>query len=207
MRPGASPTRMELLRVRRTRAVAGRGHRLLREKLEGLARELVDLARRHRALADRVARELPRVLGGFALAGAQADPGQLELALLAQGVALDLREEDRQVLGVRVPAYRGELRGGGGHSRVAVPPGFDRAAAGLRELLPALLELAGLEQAVRAVARELSRTRRRANALEHVLIPELDRAQKGIAARLEELEREARARLLRLAAREPADPW
>ena len=84
------------------------------------------------------------------------------------------------------------------YSTVTVAYDFDRAAASLRDIFPELLELASLEEAVLRIAEEIEKTRRRVNALEHVLIPALARAIKGIAMRLDEADRSDRARLMKV---------
>jgi V/A-type H+-transporting ATPase subunit D len=84
------------------------------------------------------------------------------------------------------------------YSLVATPADLDRASRALSELLPVLLECAQTEQAVRRLAAEIERTRRRVNALEYIMIPRLQEARKFIQSKLDEDERSARVRNMKV---------
>lgn len=75
---------------------------------------------------------------------------------------------------------------------------LDRAVGGLASVMPKLLELAQTEKAVMLLAEEIEKTRRRVNALEHVMIPEQEETIKYIVAKLDEDERSNTSRLMKV---------
>ena len=102
-------------------------------------------------------------------------------------------------MGVSCPSFRLEdFRLEMAYSLIATPPELDTAAAELGALLPKILELASLEELLRRLAREIEKTRRRVNALEYVMIPEITRTKKLIESKLEESERSSRVRLMKV---------
>lgn len=194
-----NPTRMALLRLRKRLTLARRGHKLLKDKLEGLVQEFMPLVERYGTLRREVDRELPQTLRLFTLAGAVSGEEAVNAALEEIEARLEVEIAARTVMSVAVP--RVDLKGfqiKGSYSTVTVAYDFDRAAASLRGIFPRILELAGLEEEVLRMAEEIEKTRRRVNALEHVLIPALGKAIKGIASKLDEADRSDRARLMKV---------
>ena len=76
--------------------------------------------------------------------------------------------------------------------------GLKEGMAQLCALWPELLALAEMEENIRRLGREIERTRRRVGALEHVLIPDLEQAQRRIRMQLEENDRANNTRLLKV---------
>jgi len=199
MRRKVNATRMELMRVRKRLALAERGHRLLKDKLEGLIRELTLRLEEYKELRLRVDEVWPRVLQRFILADADASSAATEAAVLQARPELRVASEVRRVMGVTALETKAEIRSDVRRYALSpTSPHLDRALAELRELLAALVRLAGLEETVRALCAEVQRTRRRANALEYVLIPDLREMRKFIADHLEEMARSDISRLMKV---------
>ncbi len=199
MRLRVSPTRMELIRLRRRHEIAVRGHRLLKQKLDGLLRHFRPLMEEYVVRRQRLDQDLPRALRRFLLARALSSAAAAEAALEACLATLELSAETEWVMSTPLP--RLELRRFAlqrAYSLLDTPPEFDRAVDGLQELLPLILEVATLEESLRRLALEIERTRRRVNALEYVLIPELAQAQRIIQSKLDELERSFRVQIMRV---------
>jgi V/A-type H+-transporting ATPase subunit D len=193
------PTRMELLRLKKRIELAHRGHRLLQDKLEGLIKEFMPLVNEYVAARDQVDRRLPEVLELTARASAQAGERRIRPALAQTGFAAQVEISEDRRAGVVVPVLAAEVsRGRPFYSLLATPAVFDQAVAELVEVLPLILKATELEQAVRRFAREIERTRRRVNALEYILIPQLHAARKFIQAKLDEDERAARIRSMKV---------
>jgi V/A-type H+-transporting ATPase subunit D len=195
----ANPNRMELLKLRRRRDVARRGHKLLKDKLDELMKEFQARIYDNRRLRRDVERELAAAFGTLALVRAEAGESTLASALMA-GQALPLLEvSEKSVMSVRVPVFDvRELPEPGGYSLATTPALLDRALARLSAVAPRMLELAEREKAIELLAAEIERTRRRVNALEYVLIPTIEATVRDITMKLEEAERGNLTRLMKV---------
>ena len=194
-----SPTRMSLLKLRKRLIMARRGHKLLKDKLEGLLQTFMPLVEEYGNLRKRVDSELPATYHLFTLAGATATQKAIEASLDEYDTKLDISIEMKNVMSVPIPelTLRGfEIRNT--YSTVSTNADFDRASDSLRAIFPLILKLANLEEAVLRMAQEIEKTRRRVNALEYVLIPTLFSTIKSISNKLEENDRADRARLMKI---------
>ena len=176
-----NPNRMELSRLKRQLVVA---KRLVR-------------ARSTYELRLSVEKELGECYGGFLLARAQTLPQVLEQTLMAASGDLRVNVEYRNVMSVRVPEYElPEQQSELNYGLAASPGSLDVALEKFLAVMPKLVHLAAEEKAVRAMALEIERTRRRVNALEHVMIPSFTEAIRSISMKLEEMERSTLSRLM-----------
>lgn len=210
MRKKVNATRMELLRVRKRLGLAERGHKLLKDKLEGLIRELTERLTQYKALRLQVDEAFPRIFQRFLLADAEASSSATEAAVLQARPKMKVSSRIERIMGVATISAEAAIETAGStYSLMSTSPHLDEAIRELTEYLPKLIKLAALESAVRALAHEIQRTRRRANALEYVLIPDLRDARKSISSRLEEIARSDISRLMKvkemLLAREAAE--
>ncbi len=194
-----SPTRMELLRLRKRIDLARRGHKLLEDKLEGLIKEFMPLVHEYAALRSDLDARLPKTLRLFQQTAVLTGQDALRYSLLQTGlnVQVDVTEERRS--NVPVPALKPTIESAASfYSLLGTPETLDLALSRLKEALPRILKTAEVEEAVRRLAKEIERTRRRVNALEYVLIPRLLKAKKDIQAKLDEDERAARIRNMKV---------
>ncbi|HHT9152514.1 MAG TPA: V-type ATP synthase subunit D [Candidatus Hypogeohydataceae bacterium YC40] len=203
MRLKVNPNRMELLRLRRRYALALRGHKMLKDKLDGLVKEFLPLARQYRDARIAVDKELPQLLRPFLLARMGSPRGAVETALEQVGarraVPLQITTTHWRILNVvltRLEAKRRKTPAG--YSLLDTADELDTAVVALRDYLNKILTLAELEHAIRLLAREVEETRRRVNALEYILLPELRDAIKFIKAKLDEAERFHISRLMKI---------
>jgi V/A-type H+-transporting ATPase subunit D len=194
-----NPNRMELLRLKRKQLVAVRGHKLLKDKLEGLLRDFMQIVRRYKELRLEVDARIGSVFKNLILAGATM-PREVFLSALAFpkcSAILDVK--DRLVMNVKVPSFRftieGQLLSYGLESTNA---DLDMAMGAVRGVLERMVELAEVEKTVELVALEIEKTRRRVNALEYILIPQQEEAIRSIEGKLEELERGNITRLMKI---------
>jgi V/A-type H+-transporting ATPase subunit D len=199
MKTAVSPNRMELLKLRQRLALARRGHRLLKEKLEGLVKEFIPLVERYRSEREKIDRAIPGTLGLFTLASATSSRSIVASALSECRGEASVSVGSRSLMGLSSPTFAlADFRPEPSYSLVITPPELDSAIDRLRTLLPRILELASLEELLRRLAREIEKTRRRVNALEYVMIPEIVSTRKFIAAKIEENERGSRVRLMKV---------
>lgn len=196
MKLNVNPNRMELLRLRRRLGLAQRGHKLLKDKLEEIMRRFLETIWRLSALQAEVSSGLDRIFVAFALASGRNSAE--ELARLVPDGALDLASGRTRVLSLAIPSFTVESLRVSAYDLLETEAELDIGLKRAESLLPAILEMARLWKTVDLLSREIEITRRRVNALEHILIPGILDAIHSISARLEEMERSAQVRLMRV---------
>ena len=192
-----NPNRMELSKLKKRLVVAKRGHKLLKDKQDALVKEFLAKATAVCELRQGIEKELGSCYAGFLLARAQTLPEMLEQTLMNAGGNMRVNVEFRNIMSVRVPEFHlpeqaVELSYGLGTS----PGSLDVALEQFLTLMPKLVKLAAEEKALKSMALEIERTRRRVNALEHVMIPSFTEAIRSISMKLEEMERSTLSRLM-----------
>jgi V/A-type H+-transporting ATPase subunit D len=205
-----NPTRMELTRLKRRLIVASRGHKLLKDKRDEMVRRFMLLIRRNKELRQEVEAALSAALGGFVLARVAMTRESFDEALLFPVREVELTLSKQNIMSVYVPkiAYTEKKR-----EQAFFPYGLlttsaelDSATDKLASVLPQMVELAELEKTCNMLADEIEKTRRRVNALEYVMIPQLEETIKYIKMKLDENERGNLTRLMKtkdmIAARE-----
>lgn len=194
-----NPNRMELLKLRRRAEVARRGHKLLKDKLDELLKEFLARIAENRKLRVELERKLFAAYGLFAIARAEAGSANITQALLAGAPADLITIEERNVMSVHIPILSVvELPRPEGYSYATTPAILDSALHDLAGVAPDMIELAAREKAIELLAAEIERTRRRVNALEYVLIPQLVETIRHIRMRLDENERADLTRLMKV---------
>jgi V/A-type H+-transporting ATPase subunit D len=194
-----NPNRMELLRLRRRGDVARRGHKLLKDKLDELMKEFLARIAEVRGLRADVERELAAAFGLLAIARAEAGSSTLSQALMAGAPAELLTVTEKALMSVRIPQLAlGDLPERAGYSFATTPAVLDGALERLGAVVPRMLELAEREKAIELLAAEIERTRRRVNALEYVLIPQIVETVRDIQMKMDETERGNLTRLMKV---------
>ncbi len=195
-----NPTRMELTRLKKRLATAVRGHKLLKDKLDELMKNFFDLVEENQKLRSKVEANLATALGGFALARAVISRSVLEAAIITSRGEAALQAGTTSQMGVEVPVFQLEMTPalGSGFGMTETSAEFDEAIDLLASSFQSMIELAQVEKTVELMAAEIERTRRRVNALEYVLIPQLRDQIKYITMKLEENERANLVRLMKV---------
>ena len=198
-RINVNPNRMELSKLKKRLVVARRGHKLLKDKQDALIKAFLERARAGKALRENVEAELQECYGTFAFSRAQTTPEILEQALIFPGARCTLSVSWRNVMSVMVPKYDVKQEGNPvNYGFASVPLLLDVALEQFSKLILRLLELAAEEKAIRLMAGEIERTRRRVNALEYVMIPNLQETIRYISMKLDEQERSTLSRLMKI---------
>ena len=198
-RINVNPNRMELSKLKKRLVVARRGHKLLKDKQDALIKAFLERARAGKALREKVEAELQECYGTFAFSRAQTTPEILEQALIFPGARCTLSVAWRNVMSVMVPKYDVKQEGNPvNYGFASVPLLLDVALEQFSKLILRLLELAAEEKAIRMMAGEIERTRRRVNALEYVMIPNLQETIRYISMKLDEQERSTLSRLMKI---------
>jgi V/A-type H+-transporting ATPase subunit D len=196
MKLSVNPNRMELLRLRRRLVLAERGHKLLKDKLEEIMRRFLRLVRRLFDLEEEVSRKLEKVLVSFALVRARTSFRELE-KLIPEG-RLILKTERERIFNLTVPRFEIEKMEIADYDLLNTESELDIGIRKAKEVLKDMLELAHLWKAVELLSHEIDITRRRVNALEHILIPNIRETISYISGRLEEMERSYQVQLMRV---------
>jgi V/A-type H+-transporting ATPase subunit D len=186
------PTRIELIRTNRRIKLARRGLDLLKMKRNALVIEFFNISRNIRGLRANLRDEVGRAIESVKLAEIMS--GQMELERIAQmSSGTSVNVGTKNVMGVRVP----ELSTRSGMSvlkqeyRVtAVSPSINDAIKHFEKVMNAMLQIAEKENSMRRLLQEIDKTKRRSNAIENILIPQLVSAAKMIRMRLDEIERD-----------------
>lgn len=203
MRLSVNPTRMELSRLKKRLKTASRGHKLLKDKQDELMKRFIDLVRKNNDLRLSVEEKLTASLKEFAMAKAVMSTEMFEEALIMPTEKIELDITKKNIMSVNVPVMKFVRESRDGAS--IYPYGFaqtsgelDGAIKKLYDILPNLLELAEIEKACQLMADEIEKTRRRVNALEYVMIPQLEETIKYITMKLDENERSNLTRLMKV---------
>ena len=200
-RLNVNPTRMELKKLKGRLATAVRGHKLLKDKSDEMIRRFTILLRETKELREGVEAALSSVLKQFALARALTPAFEAETAFSMPSVALNAECETESVMGVDVPritVVRQEKAKGLPYAYSEITGEADYSVQKAADLLPQMVKLAQTEKAVRMLAEEIERNKRRVNALEYVMIPQLEETIKYIKDKLDENERAAVVRLMKV---------
>ncbi|GKU25594.1 V-type ATP synthase subunit D [Clostridium folliculivorans] len=199
-----NPTRMELTKLKKRLATATRGHKLLKDKQDELMRQFINLVKYNNVLRKEVEEELHGSLKDFVMARAVMSSEFLEEAVAypKENITVDIGTKNIMSVNVPVMNFKRKLEGDEGS---IFPYGFastsselDDSISKLYSILPKLLELAEVEKSCQLMADEIEKTRRRVNALEYMTIPQLQETIKYIRMKLEENERSALTRLMKV---------
>ncbi len=204
-------TRMELLKLRKRLAIATRGHKLLNDKLEGLMREFLSMLKEYKGRRIFVDRELPGIVKLFILAYVTSSKNRVIMALEQSKTAYKFTLKQRRILNVPIPYFsvpKDQLSGQKdsihnlnniiAYSFLDTNSELDNAITRLRDFFPNIIKLAEFEQSVRAVAKEIGKTRKRVNALEFSVIPNMKEDLKFIRNKLDEIERSNISRIMKI---------
>lgn len=198
-----NPTRMELTRLKKKLVTAVRGHKLLKDKRDELMRQFLDKVRENKALREEVEAALVSANQNFMLARAGMPDEMLNTALLAPKQELTISAGTQNVMSVEIPDFDFKTRTPDQNDMYSYGFAFttgdlDDAILSLSEVFPKMLKLAEVEKSCQLMAAEIEKTRRRVNALEHVMIPELQTNIKYITMKLDENERSTQIRLMKV---------
>ena len=198
-----NPTRMELTNLKRRLVTARRGHRLLKDKRDELMRQFLDLVRENKALRVRVEAALKSANSNMAIARSLMQSEVLDVALMHPKQHMELDVEAKNVMSVLIPVFTTSFSSSDEQDMFSYGFAFtsgdlDAAVESYSQLLPDMLRLAEVEKSCQLMAAEIEKTRRRVNALEHVMIPQYEQTIRFITMKLDENERSATTRLMKI---------
>jgi len=187
------PTRMELLKLRKRRVLAEKGHDLLEEKRDALVMEFFKLIEVRRGLKKELEEKVKMAYKSLIEAQMIMGRSGVENASYSVAEMADVPVDTKNIMGANIPimeeiAPREGVERGYGYASTSAK--LDEAANHFEEVLKHIFKLAECDGAIRMLAQEVEKTKRRVNALENIFIPKLSATQNYIEMHLEELERE-----------------
>jgi len=199
MKLEVNATRMELLRLKKRIVLARRGHKLLKDKQDELMRRFMDMIKGYRKLRREVEGKLASAFRSFIFSRAVTRKEFVEKSFLGSKEPLQVHLSAYAIMNIKAPHLKL-------HSVPDVftygfsdtPSDLDRSLSLLSEALPLMIQLAQTEKSIELLAEKIERTRRRVNALEYVLIPNLTDTIKHITMRLAEMERSNLTHLMKV---------
>ncbi len=204
-RLNVNPTRMELKKLKARLSTATRGHKLLKDKSDEMIRRFSALIKENKRLRDEVEAELADCLKEFSLARSVSSVPALEKAFSMPSVSVKAEFKTANVMSVEVPEIVLLPAGKAASSEDAVPYSYaeltseaDYSVRKIGQVLEKLFRLAETEKTVAMLSAEIERNKRRVNALEYVMIPQLEETIAYIRGKLDENERAATTRLMKV---------
>lgn len=198
-----TPTRMVLNQLKGRLKTARRGHKLLKDKRDELMRQFMDVVKLNKELRRKVEEGMTGAFASLTVASTIMSPEMLEQALLYPRQSVELGMSFKNIMSVNVPVY--SFRTKNNDPSEIYPYGFAQTSGELDDALEKLarvfedmLELAQVEKTMQLLAEEIEKTRRRVNALEYVKIPQMEESIKYISMKLDENERAATIRLMKV---------
>lgn len=196
-----NPTRMELSRLKKRLVTARRGHKLLKDKQDELIKKFIDMVKKNKELREEVEKELESAFKSFTMARSQMSQEVLEESLMipAAKVTIDVKKDN--IMSVNVPKIEISQEEGNNiysYGFAETSAEMDSAISILAGILPKMLKLTEIEKSCQLMADEIEKTRRRVNALEYVMIPQLEETIKYITMKLDENERSNITRLMKI---------
>lgn len=200
-RLNVNPTRMELKKLKARLSTAVRGHKLLKDKSDEMVRRFTEIIKENKRLREEVEKELALTLRQFSIARSVTSAYRAETAFSMPSLLVKLDCSTESIMGIDVPKVEliKEKRGDGlPYAYSEITSEADYSVGMVSALLPKMVMLAKTEKAVRMLADEIERNKRRVNALEYVMIPQLEETIKYIKDKLVENERAAVVRLMKV---------
>ncbi len=193
------PTRMELNNMKNKLSVAVKGHRLLKNKSDGLFQAMINLKNQILNLKDEVFKALDNVFLKFNIAKVESNLNISNfLKIISNKTNVVFKINKKNVMGVKLPLIEFNKVNNSEQLNFLLQQNsvhFDESVALFLEIFPQLILLAQLEKSINVLNSELEKTRRRVNALEYLIIPNYEETIKFIGLKLEENERNNLSRL------------
>ena len=200
-RLNVNPTRMELKRLKGRLKTATRGYQLLKDKTDEMIRRFTVLIKQNKKLREEVENDISKTLSQFSVARSLLKKADIELAFSMPSVTIDIDCGMNNVMSVLVPNLEMKENNAGNvypYAMSAVTSEADYSVELATKVVSKLVKLAEVEKSTIMLAEEIEKGKRRVNALEYVMIPDLEETIKYITMKLEENERSSRTRLMKV---------
>jgi len=196
-----NPTRIALLGLKKELKTAQKGHKLLKDKRDGLVKKFMAVIYEAKAVREHVEERLGSAFDSYTRASAMTNAASLDAAFLAPNAKVDLDVKVKSIMSVKIPEFSIEKSGSAfSYGMFETTGDLDNAMVKFDEVFVDILKLAELEKTAENLADEIEKTRRRVSALENVRIPNLQETIKFITMQLDERNRDAVVSTMRVKA-------
>jgi V/A-type H+-transporting ATPase subunit D len=196
-----NPTRIALLSLKKELKVAKKGHKLLKDKRDGLVKKFMAVIYETKALRESVEERLGSAFNSYTRATSMTAAAVLETALMVPNAKVELGVAIKSVMSVKIPEFQIEKTGSVfSYGLLETTGDLDNAMVKFDAVFVDILKLAELEKTAENLAEEIEKTRRRVSALENVRIPNLEDTIKFITMQLDERNRDAVVSTMRVKA-------
>jgi len=194
-----NPNRMELIRLKKRLLVAKRGYKLLKDKRDALIQVFVRLAKESNVAREELEEKLLKCYAIFSNTSSLMSKFALEETLMFPKAKGEAEVSFKNIMSVNVPQYKLKSEGRYySYGLVDTTAELDSALKKYHEILPLMLRVAELDKSITLLANEIEKTRRRVNALEYVIIPDLEETIKFITMKLDEMARSSTSAIMRI---------
>ncbi|MDD3655548.1 MAG: V-type ATP synthase subunit D [Atribacterota bacterium] len=194
-----NPNRMELLRLKRRLELARRGYKLLRDKRDALIQIFIKLVQENKKTREEFDKKMREYMNEFLLATLYMGEDELNSIFLFPQRDTKVKVEHQNIMSVKVPKYKiieeGNLYT---YGMIKTSPELDSAIKKYHEIMPLMIKMAELDKTIILLTEEIEKTRRRVNALEYVMIPNLEDTIKFITMKLDEMARSNNSAIMRI---------
>ena len=194
-----TPTRSVLLDVKKRIKLSKSGHKIMKMKRDGLIMEFFEVMEKAREMRSSVVSDYETAMEKIAIARA------VEGEIAVKSAAYALKNEpkvtvgSKSIMGMMVPKVEADVIHvdilNKGYGVISTSPYIEEASVAFEKLLDTIIRAAEIETTMKRLLDEIEKTKRRVNAMEFKLIPELEEAMKFVKFRLEEMDRENTIRL------------
>lgn len=202
------PTRSELINLKRKIRLSERGYKILKMKRDGLILEFFKVLAVAKDTRGDLTKKYSQAVEMMVLANTVEGAIGVKSAAFSVKEVPEISLKSKNIMGVIVPEIGStKVRKSlvdRGYGMLGTSPVIDETATAFEELVESIIESAEIETSMKRLLDEIERTKRRVNALEFKVIPELTEAQDFIKMRLDEMEREELFRLKKIKARSAA---
>lgn len=199
-RMNVNPTRIQLKTLKSRLVVAKRGHKMLKDKCDELIKKYTSLVKQNYSLRKQVEGKLRLIFSNvcFAKSYLSNTDTMRHFMLPVNNISADYGT--RSLMNIPVPSISVATKENVSNSYSIVDSNslFDKPTQMLYEVMPDVLRLAEIEKTCQILSFEIEHTKRRVNALEFVMIPQLEETIKYISMKIDEQERTSKIRLLKV---------
>jgi V/A-type H+/Na+-transporting ATPase subunit D len=201
MAENITPTRSELMKLKKRIKLAKSGYNLLKKKRDGLILEFFEILKQAKSLRQELTEEYKQALHTINIT--RTVEGDIALTSLSLAVksAPAISLESKNIMGVVVPKITYERPEQGldkGYGTISSSALIDESTASFQDVVGKIIQAAEVETAIKKLLAEIEKTKRRVNALEFEVIPRMESQRKFIQMRLDEMERDSIFRLKRI---------
>lgn len=194
-----TPTRSVLIELKNKIKTTKNGYKIMKMKRDGLIIEFFDIMEKAKEMRGSVASDYKAAMLKISIARAVEGEIAVKSAAYALKTEPKVKVGSKSIMGMMVPKVEADVTHADilskGYGVISTSPYIEEASVAFEKLLDTIIRAAEIETTMKRLLDEIEKTKRRVNAMEFKLIPELEEAMKFVKFRLEEMDRENTIRL------------